>query len=97
MDTHPLIVMNNTDNNLMVSGSSGSDRSQVALNKQILPHNGLIVAYFATPGGLGDNWDWVYITDNTNQGTQYQIYVEYNSSVDWLPPILCPFRLQGYA
>lgn len=73
----PLIVLNQTNNTLVVTGSRGSDLSNVAINSDIPPLGGKIVAYFNTPGGSGDNWDWVYLKD-LGTGQQYQIYVEWN-------------------
>ena len=77
MASLPLIVLNQTNNTLVVTGSRGSDLSHVAINTDIPPLGGRIVAYYNTPGNAQDNWDWVYLMDLGTQA-QYQIYVEWN-------------------
>lgn len=77
----PLIVLNQTNNTLVVTGSRGSDLSQVAIGTDIPPLGGRIVAYYNTPGNMEDNWDWVYLTDLGTQ-VKYQIYVEWNRIVN---------------
>jgi hypothetical protein len=77
----PLIVLNQTNNTLIVTGFRGSDLSQVAIGTDIPPLGGRIVAYFNTPGNMEDNWDWVYLKDLGTQA-KYQIYVEWNRIVN---------------
>ncbi len=85
----PLIVINLTQDVLEVTGSKGSDLTNVAINTQIGYELGRIVAYYNTPGGIGDNWDWVYLK-NLSTGDAYQIYVE------WVRPSGNTYAFFGY-
>ena len=85
----PLIVINLTQDVLEVTGSYGGDLSNVASDSQIGYKLGRIVAYYNTPGGNDDNWDWVYL-ENLSTGDQYQIYVE------WRTPSNATYASFGY-
>jgi hypothetical protein len=85
----PLIVVNQTNNNLQVSGYYGSDLSGVQTGTQIPPKGAQVVGYFTTPDGAADHYDWVYIHDATDN-YDYQIYVEINNFIV-TPPSLFAF------
>src|SRR4051812_30005534 len=66
----------NVINNLVVSGSQGSDFGSSVQCGKTVPANGgqLIIAKFPPKGG-NNRWDWVYLTDSVT-GYIYQIYIQ---------------------
>ena len=81
----PMIVVNQTNNTLVVKAPPGQnnayrggDLSDVATGVEIGPNIGRIIAWYNTPSNGSDNWDWIYLQD---LGTMayYQIYVEWNN------------------
>jgi hypothetical protein len=90
MSTIHLAVRNEGSNDLSVWGSQGSDLSNLATGGGIYtkaeveanPDWGwtyqINVADFNTPGFTADNYDWVYLQDETTS-TFFQIYCEFNN------------------
>jgi hypothetical protein len=85
----PLIVVNQTNNTLIVRGSKGDDILDVSRNSEIPANSGKIVAWYNTPGDVSDNWGWVYLENIANRN-QYQIYVE------WVRPSGHTYASFGY-
>jgi len=76
-NTVPLCVINQTSDTLEVTGSYGSDLTGLTPGFKIGPSGGQVVAYFNLPAEGVDNYDWVYLI-NDSTGDLYQIYVEWN-------------------
>jgi hypothetical protein len=68
-----MVVVNNSPNPLLVSGSFGTDLSDVAVGSLIPPFGGVAVVALFTPDE-SDDYDWVYLTDLALP-QQYQLYV----------------------
>ena len=70
-----LQVTNSTGNALKVTGSRGTDLTNVQKGLVIPANSSAIVATFVAGNWTQDRWDWVYLQD---QGTsaKYQIYIE---------------------
>src|SRR5579871_335375 len=73
-----LLVINNSNNPLLVSGSRGSDLKSVALNQVIPSFGGSLQVANVSPDSV-DIWDWVYLLDLI-AAQRYQLYVEYDSA-----------------
>jgi hypothetical protein len=75
-----LVVNNQTQNELKVTGYYGGElNDSVVIGQLIPPGQSVGVAQFHN-GSSGDYWDWVYLLDVTDEA-EYQIYVEYRHDV----------------
>ena len=76
-----LVVYNQTDRELSVNGTFGSDLSSVVKGQTIPPNQSVGIAQYNNGCFSGDCWDWVYLWNPTDN-LLYQIYVEY-SQLAW--------------
>jgi hypothetical protein len=70
-----LILVNLTQSTLMVVEPNGSDLSNFAFFQKIGYGESLTIAVF-TYKALDDQWDWIYLFDENNASSAYQLYFE---------------------
>lgn len=79
----PVLIINDTDDQLTIISSQGSDLRAVNEGQIIPPHSSAIaIASFDIGSGLANNWDWIYLVNAATPGRPYQLYMQCTSNTD---------------
>ena len=79
----PVIIINDTDDQLSITGSKGSDLRALNEGQIIPPHSSaIVIASFYIGSGFANNWDWIYLENTTKPQRRYQLYMQCTSNTD---------------
>jgi hypothetical protein len=80
MASHNIIVVNVSGTDLFITGSYGSDLSNLTVGSAVPSGYATTVASWNAGSGPVDNWDYIYLGTQAGGANQYQLYMESNSS-----------------